>query len=271
MPRGPLFFRGAQGGIALTAESGQTYREVLARLEADFSARMRISRSTLGTYVEDALFACLGSAESGSDDIFESRLAGALDQLGRSLHKPPKDYVCYTPVRGLAVEGLPLRVGEVTLIRMNPHRLRRQLSPILAASKGTREQNRALLSSAESDLVGLPMALASVTAHDVDAAQSMALKETRLTIDLLNFFSDQIPNSPAWLYLPGEAGAEGATSLIVCEGESASIRGEWKGPLTDMSVKRLKSAPRNRRALKRMNELLAQTPRTRTADLISLW
>ena len=35
-----------------------------------------------------------------------------------------------------------------------------------------------------------------------------------------------------------------------------------------MSIKRLKSVPRNRRALKRMNELLVKAPRTRTADLI---
>ena len=268
MPRGPVFFRKAQGAVVLSAGSGQTYREVMARLEAEFSAKMRISRGTLRTYVQDALFASLGGANAGSDNDFESRLSAALGQLGRSLHKPPKDYVCYTPVRGLGVEGLPLRVGAVTLIRMNPHRLRRQLSPVLAASRGTREANRALLSSVESDLLGLPMALANVTAHDAGAAQDVALDETRLAIDVLNFFSDQIPNSPAWLYLPGEAGAEGATSLIVCEGESASVPGEWKGPLGEMSMKRLKSVPRNRRALKQMNELLVQTPRTRTADLI---
>ena len=148
--RGPLFFRRGKGVIALSGESGRTYAEVIARIEADFSSKMRVSRGTLRTYLQDALFASLGGAESEGDEDFESRLSKALDELGRSLHRPLKDYVCYTPVKGLAVEGLPLRVGEVTLVRMNPHRLRRHLVPVLAASKGTREQNRALLSSAES-------------------------------------------------------------------------------------------------------------------------
>ena len=126
MPRGPLFFREAQGAIALSAGEradvqrgdgsprGRLLREdaYLPRHAADVRARRPLRE--------------LGWRGVGSDDDFESRLSDALDQLGRSLHRPPKDYVCYTPVRGLAVEGLPLRVGEVTLIRMNPHRLRRQ-------------------------------------------------------------------------------------------------------------------------------------------------
>jgi len=268
-PFGPLFSRKGQGTIALDPESGAAYRRVVTRLEEQFSPKKDISRLTLQAYVQDALFASLlpdVSPEVNTE--FESRLASAIRELGRSLSKPPRNYACYTPVRGLAVEGLPFRVGAVTLVRMNSNRLRRHVSPILAASKGTRAQNRALRADIESDLLGLPMALVNTSARDSDAAENLALNETRLAVDVLNFFSDQIPNSPAWVYLAGEAGAEGSTSLIVCENDSFSVPGRWKGPLAEMSLKRLRSVPQLRRALKRIDALLLQDPRTRMAELL---
>ena len=152
---------------------------------------------------------------------------------------------------------------------MNATRLRRHAFPDgIAMSREQRARRRAVLSTVDDQLLGQPMVLVNVDARDSDAAQEIALQETRGIVDILNFFADLVPNSPGWIYLAGEAGVENTRSLVVHQDGGLELPGTLAGPFAELSLKRLRSVPRLRLALHRIDELLRQKQRTGVADVL---
>jgi len=268
---GPWFSRKDQGSLFLDEGDATAYARVVARLVEEQGKKEDVSRRTLETHLQDVLFSALDlKADSKDDAEFEKRLVVAMAQFRGRLKQPPTDYTCYIPVFGLDVEGLPSNMGGVRLVRMTAPRMRQLAFPgdveLPDESAGNRQR---LLGTLKEDLLlGRPMAMVKVRARDADAAQYLANRKTRETVDVLNFFADLIPNSPGWLYLAGEAAKEAITSTLVRPDGFLALHSSLEGPFAPMSMKRLRSTPSLRPGLQRVKQLLSEDPRSYMAELL---
>ena len=268
---GPWFSRKGQGSIFFDESDAVSYSKVVARLVEDYGAAGDISRKTLATLVQDALFATLDLQATTQDAAAcEKRLKTAVRELHRKLTEAPAAYSCYVPVQGLSAEGLPMTVGRARLLVMSAPRLRRLVLPsqlsLPADGKNQRRQLMGVL--AEDDLPGQRVALVSVLARDPEAAETLARRDTRVVVDVLNFFVDLVPNSPGWLYLAGEAGSEATSTLVAHADGSLTVNRAWQGPISEFSTKRLQSVPKLSRALGRIHELIKEEPRSALSELL---
>ena len=83
---GPWFSRKGQGSIFFDESDAVSYSKVVARLVEDYGAAGDISRKTLATLVQDALFATLDLQATTQDAAAcEKRLKTAVRELHRKL------------------------------------------------------------------------------------------------------------------------------------------------------------------------------------------
>ena len=90
-------------------------------------------------------------------------------------------------------------------------------------------------------LWGIPYAKVEAKAYDNNAARRNALREIRACIEILNFYSDLIPYTKGFIYLPGEAEhARIITPMVTVEEDSKnSYLFDSPGPLMDFPIKDL--------------------------------
>jgi len=268
---GPWFSRRGQGFIALDGEEAKAYAEVAAQLARDYGANGDISRKTLATFVQDALFQTMDLGAATQDmAACEQRLKTALQELHRKLIEPSASYTCFIPVESLSPDGLPMTLGGVQLLVMAEPRMRRLVLPrdasLTVEEKRQRRQVLAIVS--DEGIARRPVARVEVAARDSESAESLAWLEVRATIDILNFFADLIPNHPAWLYLAGEAGRQATTGVLVCDDGTLTIPNSLKGPLDGFSIQRLRAIPQLRRALARIHASMRQSPQSEVSKLL---
>lgn len=267
---GLWFSRKGKGSIFLSGPESKAYGRVVSRLEEEHAPNEDISRSTLGNYLQDALFETLDPrSESRDDAAFRQRLSTAMAELQRKLREPAVAYACYIPVRGVADEGLPTTVGVVRLVRMSATHTRRLVSPagiqMPAAQIASR---RRTLKQMMGDPQGQPMAVVMVQARDFDAARHLSRRKTHQVIDVVNFFADMIPYNQGWAYLPGDAASENTVSPAIRADGELSLAGAWVGPLQPVSLKRLKATPQLRPGFRRTNELLRDAARSPLGEVL---
>ncbi len=268
---GPWFSRQGQGSIFLDKEDAAAHFQVLERLMKEHARREDISRRTVEGYLQDALFSALvPKIERRDERAFEARLSSAMRELGQRLRELPAQYTCYVPVLGMGDDGLPLTWGGVRFVRMTQTRLRRLALPAGRDRSGDTERHRRIFlrDMREEGLVGKPMAMVQVMARDSAAAESLARRKTREVVDILNFFADLIPNSPGWLYMPGEAASEGTLTPCVWPDGGLGLSSALEGPFPQMSMRRLKSTPALRPSLDRVRQVLQESPRSSLSELL---
>jgi hypothetical protein len=238
-----FFSTGQDQALYLDVEDSRQYRECLKRLRDTVTVTEQITPKTVEKLFQQAILDVLDLHHRRSELSREQRLKEAIETLKTEFTSEPHIFQVYYPVAGLALEGLPKKVGRVEFCIFNETHIsrfrdlldRQQLSP------KNKQDSLELLDEMTKNLLGNSAAMIEVAALDDGAARSLALRTLRLTLDIINFFSDIVPYSYGHVYLPGDA--EGTVVDIPCllqDGKSPFYLSRQKvGPLLDFSLQKL--------------------------------
>jgi hypothetical protein len=165
----------------------------------------------------------------------------------------------------MAQDGLPFKFGKVTFSLFDGDLAKEVYEipikqPILEEEKQKRvELIKEMISS---ELIGKTVGVLLENAVDPDAAQSLALKRLRITVDILNFYSDLIPYSSGYFYLPGDIDSRLICVPIIYGPDTCpgfSINNHIVGPLGPISFSNLMSVDeKNRLGITRVNQFLQE-------------
>lgn len=242
-----LFFSQAdEGSIYLGSDEARKYRDCLRALWEAVSPGEQISPRAVERVFQNAIFEALDIRKKRTPE-FSARLDQALRELRLRLTAPPQRFLIYCPVNGLDREGLPRRVGNVDFVVFGDEQLD-QFRAAVAKHKVDQEQREIRTQdlgtlAQEKSLFDHVTGAVEVTAIEGKAAESLAIRELRLVIDVVNFYSDLIPYNHAHLSLPGDAdAAKVVIPTLVVEGSqrtSFSINHTSWGRLGELSLLKL--------------------------------
>ncbi len=234
---GIWFSRRDQGSLFLDREEQAAYSSLITDLLKRHAPEGDLSRRSVETFVQDALFASLDLSDRSQIPI-EERIEMELTTLLTRLDAPSEPFRCWVAVEGLDRAGLPARFGNVTFVTFSETQLRKLSKPLSNQSPhwNTHEQH-----IRKSELWRQTCAEIEVEARDFSAAQELALRRTRQVLDSINAFSDLIPYNYGWIYLPGDAARAKRILPIqrVADG-SATTSYTALDPLTTFSWKKLR-------------------------------
>jgi hypothetical protein len=101
-----------KGTLFLTKEELGWYRDVIDQLLGQFVREGDLSRRSVETMLQDAIFQTLDLANE-SIVAFDERLATSIAELRTRITAKPVEYVVFVPIDGFAEEDLPLLFGGV--------------------------------------------------------------------------------------------------------------------------------------------------------------
>jgi hypothetical protein len=238
-----LFMLAEEGGLHLNGNEALQYREHLKSLVDTIGSEI-IGSKAIEILYRKAILTTLDIQEKRRSQPFEDRLKGSIEELRQSLTAAPTTFHVYYPVYGLALEGLPVQVGNVQFcIFKDDH-----LSPFIEAWSGpaddenAKENRRSVADSIrDSRIIGQPVGLVEVKALEDEAAKALTFKELTLTLDIINFFSDLIPYQQGHAYLPGNNERTRIEIPVIEQREKPNFIFNWKvvGPLMPLSFQKL--------------------------------
>lgn len=272
IPSGPNEFglmvsRPQEATLYLDSRETHRYSVTVSDLFNQSVKREEMSRRSVERSLQEAMFAAL-DVRHASDRPFEERLERAIKDLERSLTQPTTNHACCVPVGGLAREGLPRSFGKSRMVLLNERQVRRLLSASADADPtgdDRREEGLRTLRGVPS--WGNPALIVNVSAKDFEAAWHLAVRETRRTIHLINFFADLVPYNHGWAYLPGEASRVTTGTPLVRADGTLQTRMSVNGPPALLSIKELNNTRRLRPVLCRMQQLMG-SPRKGIVDTL---
>lgn len=248
------------GALQLNAADAHQYRATLQYLLDAVSSDEQISAKALETLFQNTIFSSLDINELRSETVFNQRLDNAIRELRKSILAKSRTFYVYHPVCGLSSDSLPIRVGKIELrpfmnldlegfrnIASNP-----EVPPENVPSRLD------LVERMDKSFTGKIIALIKVSARDDDAAKIQAIRELRLTLDVINFFSDLIPFSYGHLYLQGDIEPVVVNTLSLSDDKNVSLKYDRSGPLTELSLSRLLDIDSKRNlGFRRASDILA--------------
>lgn len=239
-----IFFSQAdEGTVLLNGKEASQYREFL-KLLIEAVGNESISPKAIETLYQKAILTSLDIHEKRTDKTFEQRLKEAIEELQSSFTTPLTSFSVYYPVFGLALDGLPIQVGNVEFCKFDDVHSEKFMK-FLNEHEGNESEKASRKSFAEtikeSEIFGKPAGLIEIKAFDNIAAKTLALKELALTVDVINFFSDIIPYQKGHIYLPGNKERLTINVPIISQGEKSSFTFGWEvaGPLMPFSFQQL--------------------------------
>jgi hypothetical protein len=260
-----LFSNADEGTISLGAESAEKYRECLSALWEAVSSDEQISLRTVERIFQAAIFEALDIRHKREGDL-SVRLQQALQNIESGLTAPLQRFLVFCPINGLALDGLPMRVGNVEFAVFGNEQLD-QFRAAVATHKVDQEQLKIRYDDVEKlgrkkDLFGRVAAAVEVDAIDGGAAESLAIRHLRLAVDVVNFYSDLLPYNHAHISLPADADtARVVIPKLVVKGTqqtNVSINHAWWGRVGELSLTKLWELDTRRKlGFARLTKLLA--------------
>ena len=199
-----------------------------------------LSRRSIEDALQEAILKVLCVDDDSSS--FDVRIKKVADELRQKLTARRITYCCYIPVRGMKKAGLPFSVGQVEFAVFDDS-LADRFREAVSKHEFQREMKLEKLEQDIKDGIHDKVCgIVNVEAKDYEAAQIVALNRLRLVLDILNFFSNMVPNHPrAWVYLPGDLEPYPFQALILNkdDGASFSLPSQRIGPLMELSILRI--------------------------------
>ena len=238
-----VFSNAEDGTIFLNGMEAQRYRECLQQLVEVATFGEQISPKAVERLYQEAILQSLDVSGRRSDQSVEQRLVQAIQNLKTNLRAKPYAFLVYYPIGGLAADGLPVKVGNATFCIFGDEHLAK-FKDILTHQKVSNEERQLRLEAIDErmkDIVGKPVCMIEVSAIEADAARSLVLKELRLTLDIINFYSDLLPYSSGHLFIIGEAEKSTMTIPTFTQGDRPTVNVQTMvaGPLRLLSLQKL--------------------------------
>lgn len=232
-----------EGALILSGDKAVHYRNCLNQLVNSIGNEL-FSNKSIEAYFQRTILTALDIQKKRQQIPFEQRIKAAIEDLKKSLLATPIDFDVFYPVKGLALDGLPLQVGNVQFYKFDDEHFERLINFLVEYEiheNETKGKKELLDLIKQSDIIGQPVGLIRVQAIDKVAAKALALKELIMTINLINFFSDLIPYQKGYIFLPGNNERITINVPIISRGEKPSFSFGWEvvGPLTALSFQQL--------------------------------
>jgi len=223
-----FFSYGELGGLYLSDIDSKKYYHCLSLILSIINENL-ISKKEVEVIFQKTILTVLDINNKQSGLPFADRLSASIKELRKKIKGEPIAYDVYYQIQGLSEEGLPFTVGNVQFCKFDKRQLSRFTNGLKAFQgdedeKKKREDFADILSDAEinNKIIGI----VEKVAVDPLAAKINAIKEIKITIDVINFFSDLIPyniENNGFIYLPGEYGNEKINVPIITKGDKPSI------------------------------------------------
>jgi hypothetical protein len=226
-----LFLTADDGELLLDGETAEKYQECLTNL-IDGIGTEQISPRAIEKLYQKAIMASLDVNKRRQDQSFANRLDAAIKGLEIGLKAKPHSFTIYYPIGGLAPEELPFLFGNVNFCLLE----KEEVNKLRGIPEGLQPSPTGQMIN--EGILGKPIGIVTVMATENGAAKTLALKELRLTLDALNFYSDLPPLSHGFAFLPGDREQSIVTMLIMSDGNKR-VGQEVVGPLIPMPLKRL--------------------------------
>lgn len=262
---GLSFWYEDEGTFFLTDPEAQQYRSTLEALVEAVRIGKQVSSRAVEKTFQQAILAALDLQHRRPPDP-HLRLENAIDELRGFLTAPSQRFRVYRRVNGLAPDGLPSRVGNVEFVVFDDREVDRFRAAVgeHVVSEKQQELRYQLLDKLlqEEEIAGCTVGVVDVVAIEAGAAESLATWELRLTLDVINFYSDLIPYNRAHVSLPGDRdAAKAVVPQFVMEGRkksSFSVNRFRIGRLGELSIPKLREVDSERSyGFSRVAELLA--------------
>jgi hypothetical protein len=248
------------GGIQFDNDSARSYRKALKSLASTLGSDERISTRSIEKLLQKALFSSLDMLGRRLGTTFEQRLDEALKELRGALQAKPQTFRVYHEVCGLSAEGLPKKFGSVLFCVFNESDVEHFRQVTIQSATDPQKPNLHVVGKISEVLLGKVVANVEVLANDDEAAKSLAIKELRLTIDVINFYSDLIPYSHGFIYLPGDAQSIVKHTVTLAKDNTYHLSYEKSGPPTDLSLQKLQDLQKERNVgLEYIDAILSST------------
>lgn len=200
------------GTTALSAAETERFRRARDKLVNSVSEVEHISVRAVTELLHQAIWTTLDlrGKLASEDKVFESRRVRqkkAVEDLREALKAPPRNYYVYHVVNSLSPGGLPITFGRVEFSRFGPAQTQRFRTAAENRKVSVEEIDKGLraVNDLERALEGCIVAGFEVKALEYSAAEAKALKEIRLTVDVINFFTDLASFNSAHLSLPDDS------------------------------------------------------------------
>ena len=241
-----LFSREDEGTLMLSGLEAREYRNCLRALTPAARNGGANSKRAIETALQRAIFVALDPKKRRRGGL-EERVDYAIKELSALLKREPLLHRVYLPVGGLALEGLPTRVGTVRFAALDEEQRVQFRNAVERHSVSDAEKEKRIrLIDDEFEgngLLGRPVGILEVPANDWTAAEELAIRELRMTIDIINFYSDLLPYNDSQLRLTGDADTESLVAPQLrqdaSEWGSFHIGRRWVGSLGELSLQRL--------------------------------
>ena len=258
-----------EGSLFLPPETREEYLNVRKKLLRISARDEDLSETAIDLALRTAVFEVVDIPKR-RDRALPVRVNKALEKLERFLTSPPGEYKCWIEVGGLDTTSLPTCFGDVRFVVFGADQMQTLKETIQTKHTICRSEKLAFIDGqlAESFL-DRPTALVKVGARDAKAALALAKRTVRATIECLNFFSDMISHSHAWLFLPGrrESHSSGACLTVASNG-SMGVDVADEGLLESFSIAEVRSIERIRDAVKRAESLLVKKNHNEVEEMI---
>ena len=283
---GIMFSQADEGGLRLNREEAREYQYCL-----DAILSSRLSSKGKGIYVDDrynrkaveklmqtAILKALDIKHKRPEEPFKQRLKDAIKELRTALTAKPKRWMVHMRVEGLAPEGLPQRFGKVGFYIADESRieqLKQPINAVVASGPSTPEKKQSLKSPfgqmIDDSFQDSPMASVEVRAGESQAALSLARRELRLTMDVINFYSDILfpPGLRIQLYPAGEVRPTGELSLVLgLDMSSYNLPYNTVGPLRKLSFRDIDPERARKVGVYRASDILKKDNRSKVEERV---
>lgn len=274
--RGPMtmFSVKGYGSLRLDGEDVVQYRGVLDEI---LSAKSHVlSDKYAEKLVQRAVLESLDiNAVAGGP--FDQRLRNKVQNLKAALNAFPEEWQVHLRVCGLAAEGLPMTVGNVTFCLLDVGALgslNESISTILDQTTHTADEKQVFKQRMADDLqhslADKVAALVTVSAVDSDAASDLAAVELRRVLDILNFYSDIIARSGmrCMVSLLGERDERLIEMVPTLSKHRFKLEQRVVGPLKDFPTKELLSPIGLQAGFSEVRALLSRAQRRPLKDAV---
>lgn len=250
-PPSMMFSNEEDGSIALNSEEASKYNEYLKNIINSSGRQDHISTSAIDKTIKQCILSILDINKKRQNMSFQDRITKYISELKTKIMAPLEKFNIYFPVAGLSTDGLPIKVGRVHFIVFDEDKantIRDHFTGQNISDEYKSTQREIINKLLGNEMIDRPVAIIEVLAIEAIAAKNLALKEIRLTIDIINFFSDFVPYSHGHIYLRGEEETAriAIPTLHQTEKTKSKLQSEWKGPLDDFSLARLEEVNKSK-------------------------
>jgi hypothetical protein len=273
-PRTGLWF-GAEdeGTLVLSEEDTEEYGACLDALVEAVADTEQASPKAIEQVLQTALLTVFDIRKKRTPDP-RVRIEEAIGELRQFLSGKTQCFRIVVPVNGLDIDGLPITVGKVTFAVFDESQRDVYRQTVVGQPAEQRQEALKLIDEelGKNELRDRTVAITDVKALDWGAARSLAHREVRLTVNVVNFFSDLIRyHNGAHLRLPGDGPTErfATAQLKGSDGRwgQYAFESHWVGGMGKVSLpKILKQDGAASMGFERASQLIAASKRNDLED-----